>query len=144
MILERVEQDGLIKALYESSNIVASTYDKNTKDLNIIFKHGGSYTYQKVSETDYMRFETADSQGKILNANLKKHAFLKHESVDVDDTIKQIKSIKLEESNAMALGIAELMGEILDHYSHTSTLTDVDRLTSMLAVYNKMNVTQPA
>jgi len=38
MVLERVENDGLVKAIYESSNIVASSYNKVKKDLNITFK----------------------------------------------------------------------------------------------------------
>jgi len=140
MILERVEKDKLVKAIYESSNIVASTYNKNNKDLNIIFKHGGSYTYQNVSETDYMRFETADSQGKILNSNLKSYAFLKHDNVDVDVVIKKIKAIKGSETSAMELGISKLMEEMVEHFRDTSKLdtTRVGRLTSMLSVYNQM------
>ena len=57
MILERVEKDGVVDAIYESSNIVASSYDKIKKNLNITFNYGGNYTYQNVPETDYMRFE---------------------------------------------------------------------------------------
>ena len=64
MILERVEKDDLVKVIYESSNVVASTYNKTNKNLNVIFKNGGSYTYQNVSATDYFRFDTSDSHGK--------------------------------------------------------------------------------
>jgi hypothetical protein len=140
MILERVEKDELVKAIYESSNIVASTYNKNNKDLNIIFNHGGSYTYQNVSRTDYMRFETADSQGKILNSNLKSYAFLKHDNVDVDVVIKKIKAIKDSETSAIELGISKLMEEMVEHFRDTSKLdtTRVGRLVSMLSVYNQM------
>ena len=105
MILERVEKDGLVKVIYESSNVVASTYDKNKKDLNVIFKNGGSYTYQNVQSTDYFRFETADSQGKELNTTIKKYAFLKHENVDTDDVVKKIKELKGEEVKAMEVGL---------------------------------------
>ncbi len=141
MILERVEKDGLVKAIYESSNIVASTYNKTNKDLNVIFEYGGSYTYQNVSESDYMRFETSDSQGKILNSHIKAYPVLKHDKVDVNEVIKKIKDIKGEEISAMELGIAELMGEMVEHFRDTATLTKVDRLTSMLEVYNKMTTT---
>jgi hypothetical protein len=41
----------------------------------------------------------------------------------------------------MELGIAELMGEMVEHFRDTATLTKVDRLTSMLEVYNKMTTT---
>ena len=37
MILERVEKEGLVEAIYESSNIIASSYDKVKQDLNITF-----------------------------------------------------------------------------------------------------------
>ena len=143
MILERVEQDELVKALYESSNIVASTYNKNSKDLNIIFKHGGSYTYQNVSATDYMRFETADSQGKILNSNLKSYSFLKHEPVDISETIKAVKDIVVEESKAMENGVVKAMKEAINEYDNTGILhtTSLDKLNSMLAVYLKMTNT---
>tara|TARA_R110001606_G_scaffold117702_2_gene247432 strand:+ start:290 stop:721 length:432 start_codon:yes stop_codon:yes gene_type:complete len=142
MILERIQKDELVKAIYESSNIVASTYNKNNKDLNIIFKHGGSYTYQNVSESDYMRFETADSQGKILNSNLKSYAFLKHDNVDIDVVIKKIKTIKRQETSAMELGISKLMEEMVEHFRDTTSLDKdrVGRLTSMLSVYNQMIV----
>ena len=145
MILERVEQDELVKALYESSNIVASTYNKNNKNLNIIFKHGGNYTYQNVSETDYMRFETADSQGKVFNSKIKDHAFLKHEPADITETIKKIKDIIIDENKAMAVGIVNLMKQAVGHYEDTQTLSgsDMDKLTSMLAVYNNTTVPQP-
>jgi len=143
MILERVEQDELVKALYESSNIVASTYNKTNKNLNIIFKHGGSYTYQNVSATDYMRFETADSQGKILNSNLKSYSFLKHEPVDVSEVVKKIKNIIVEESKAMEDGVVKAMKEAINEYDNTGVLhtTSVDKLNSLLSVYIKMTNT---
>ena len=136
MILERVEKDGLVKVIYESSNVVASTYDKNKKDLNVIFKNGGSYTYQNVQSTDYFRFETADSQGKELNTTIKKYAFLKHENVDTDDVVKKIKELKGEEVKAMEVGLVALMKEAIDSYDSDNVLTDsqVERLNKMLGI----------
>lgn len=141
MILERIEKDNSVNAIYESSNIVASAYDKNKNELNITFKHGGNYTYQGVSETDYMRFETADSQGKVLNSHIKSHPTLKHENVDINEIIKKIKAISVEENVAMAVGLVNLMKQVVGHYDDTKALSsaDMDKLTSMLAVYNEMN-----
>lgn len=144
MILERVEKDGLVEALYESSNIVASSYNKNEKDLTITFKNGGNYTYQGVSETDYVRFETAESQGKVLNSNLKKYPFLKHENVDIDDITKRIKAVKNEELYAMLVGIEDAM------VSYTNSLHSIersdyeylekklDRVAEMITLYKNM------
>jgi len=136
MILERVEKDDLVKVIYESSNVVASTYNKTNKNLNVIFKNGGSYTYQNVSATDYFRFETSDSQGKELNTTIKKYAFLKHENVDTDDVVKKIKELKGEEVKAMELGLINLMTETVEHYNTTGGLStpQVGRLEKMISV----------
>jgi hypothetical protein len=143
MILERVEKDDLVKAIYESSNIVASTYNKNNKNLNITFKNGGSYTYQDVSPTDYLRFETADSQGKILNGNIKKYAYLKHDNVDTNEVINKIKELKANEVNNFEDGLVNVMKELIDNYDTTGTLSTplVGRLNSMFNVYNEMTKT---
>jgi len=71
MLLQKKEIKGKTKALYKSSNILASTYSPVTNLLEIIFSNGTRYAYKDVRATDYMRFETAESQGKVLNANIK-------------------------------------------------------------------------
>jgi hypothetical protein len=71
MLLKRVEKENIVKSIYDSSNILASKYDKTTKDLTITFKRGAQYKYIGVSSSDYMRFETAESQGAILNSHIK-------------------------------------------------------------------------
>jgi len=71
MLLQKKETNGKTKALYKSSNILASTYSPVTNILEIIFNNGTKYQYKDVRATDYMRFETADSQGKVFNANIK-------------------------------------------------------------------------
>ena len=144
MILERVEKDGLVEALYESSNVVASSYNKNQKDLNVTFKNGGNYTYQGVAETDYVRFETAESQGKILNAILRKYSYLKHEKVDVDDIIKRIKDVKNEELDAMLVGIEDAMVDYTNSL-HSIERSDynylekkLDRVSEMIKIFKDM------
>ena len=84
-----------------------NSYDKLTKDLNVTFKNGGNYTYKSVLETDYFRFETAESQGKVLNTNLKNYPTLKHESVDVNTLIDRIKNLKNKELDAILITIEE-------------------------------------
>ena len=139
MILERVEKDELVKAIYESSNIVASTYNKSDKNLNIVFKNGGSYTYQNVPETDYMRFETAESQGKILNTQIKRYAFLKHDTIDTDDYLKKIKDLKKSELKALADGLIIEMTEAVAYSQSNGVFNDgsLERITKMIELYNK-------
>ena len=144
MILERVERDGLVEALYESSNIVASSYDKNQKNLNVTFKNGGNYTYQGVSETDYVRFETAESQGKVLNGNLKKYPTLKHEPVDVDKIVKRIKEVKNEELHAMLVGIEDTMVSFqnslhsIDRKDYDYMEKKLDKVVEMITLYKNI------
>jgi hypothetical protein len=143
MILERVEKDGLIQAIYDSSNIVASSYDKNKKELNVTFKNGGNYTYQGVPETDYLRFETADSQGKVLNTNIKVYPALKHESVDVDSIVDKVKEIKREELGAMLAGISEAMVSFNDYIESDEKNPQVidanlKKVYDMITVYYKI------
>lgn len=140
MILERVEKDGLVRAIYESSNIIASTYSKNAKNLNIIFKNGGNYTYSNVSETDYMRFETAESQGNILNSVIKHYDYVKLENVDTNEIISKVKELVLEETKAMEVGLVSLMKDITSHFETTNYMDEnlISRLNKMLNIYNNM------
>lgn len=139
MILERVEKDEVVNAIYESSNILASTYNKNNKNLNIIFKNGGSYTYQNVPQTDYLRFEIAESQGQILNSQIKKYPFLKHENVDTEAFLNKIKDIKEAEVKALELGVITQMKGIIAEYGVNNKLNSESliELNKILEVYNK-------
>lgn len=90
MILKRQEKDNKIKAMYKSSTILASVFESDTKNLTIIFANGGQYKYKDVSLADYTRFETADSQGIVLNAQIKKYPFEKLSPVDPTAIVKEI------------------------------------------------------
>jgi len=140
MILERVEKDGLVKALYESSNIVASTYDKNKKDLNIVFKYGGSYTYQDVPDTDYLRFETAESQGKVLSNNLKKYSYLKHDKVDVSKILAEITELNDAEIFSMEDGIIKSMKTMVSDFENDGifNVNLLDAVNNMVKLYNEL------
>lgn len=94
MILKRKVLNEKIKAVYSSSNIAASVYDTDTKDLTLIFNNGGQYLYPAVTETDYTRFETADSQGVIFNSHIKKYKFEKLDAVDISELLKEISELK--------------------------------------------------
>ena len=56
--------------VYDSSTVEASTYIYKTKELFIAFKVD-KYKYIDVSEEDYIKFSTADSQGIALNKFIK-------------------------------------------------------------------------
>lgn len=101
MILKRTELDGKVNATYESSNILASTLDTNNNDLTITFKGGGTYKYPNVSNADYLRFETAESQGNVFNSHIKKYDFEKLTAVDTKLLTEEIKQLKAEQEKAV-------------------------------------------
>lgn len=94
MLLKKQENNNVTKAIYASSNVCASTYDRTTRDLTIIFNNGGQYKYPNVSETDYTRFELADSQGVVLNSHIKKYAFEKLDKVDTSAILAEVNELK--------------------------------------------------
>lgn len=104
MLLKKQIKENLTKVLYDSSNILASTYDTTTNDLTIIFKSGTQYKYSNVSTSDYMRFETADSQGVVFNTHIKKYPTEKLEAVDVTQILTEATKIKTIEEEELAKG----------------------------------------
>jgi hypothetical protein len=99
MILKRQENEELIDAIYESSNILASSYNTKTNDLEIIFKAGTKYKYSNVSKSDYMRFEIAESQGSVFNKYIKKYAFEKLGNVDTSLILNEISTLNSQNEN---------------------------------------------
>jgi hypothetical protein len=84
MILNTFEQDGKIENIYDSTNVLASKYDKTKRKLAVIFGSGHQYLYHDVTLEDYRKFESDDSQGKAINKYIKKYKYEKAEqTVDV-------------------------------------------------------------
>lgn len=154
MLVKRIEKNDLIKAMYASSTICASTYDKKTKDLTVIFNNGGRYKYSNVSLTDYTRVETAESNGTSFNTYIKKN-YTNFEKLDALDDNK-IKAILAEikeltpETEKIDLptsqkNMLESMSKLISEYIKTGVvdtkiLTDV---TENITTYNKaINSTQ--
>jgi CRISPR/Cas system CSM-associated protein Csm2 small subunit len=138
MIIDKVEKNGIVDAIYESSNIIASQYNQSDKTLNIIFKHGGSYSYSNVENTDYIRFETAESQGKVLNSNIKKYAFIKNENVDTTQVIDRVKKLKQEEIESFKEVIFKLLKENVSSYENIGKFISLNKLNKTILAYNKL------
>jgi hypothetical protein len=95
MILKRTEKEQIIEVLYDSSNILASSYDQSNNDLIITFKRGARYVYNGVTPKDYLKFEIAESQGKEFNKVIKpKYGFKKLDDIDAKEIITEIKTLK--------------------------------------------------
>ena len=82
MLLKRIENEGEIVSLYESSNIFGSKFKGN--ELTVVFKTGSTYVYEDVSKTEFILFETAESQGKVLNSKIKSKTFSKIDDTNLD------------------------------------------------------------
>jgi hypothetical protein len=129
MIVQRNELNNLVTAIYDSSNILASTYDNATNNLEITFKAGTRYRYNNVTKTDYMRFELAESQGKIFSSHIKKYPNQKLEDADTKNLINEANELKLKEEAALMLGkkmeILNKMNNII-YLSNIKTESNID------------------
>lgn len=143
MILKRTETNEIVNALYESSNILASKYDG--KNLTIIFKRGASYTYNDVSKSDYMRFETADSQGVVMNKYIKQYSFTKNDNVNEIQIINEINESKQVAADAFAKILVDKMNIITAEYLINPVLPakSIEELVEMAIKYTEMNGASP-
>ena len=56
----------------ESSNVVKSEYDTETKKMIVEFKNGQRYEYDDVSHQTYTQFRLSESQGKFFSSKIAK------------------------------------------------------------------------
>ena len=150
MILKRKEKDGIVKAIYSSSNICASVYNTVTNELTIIFNHGGQYKYADVAKTDYMRFETADSQGSVLNTNIKKYSSSKLDNVDTAEILKEVEELKVKEEPQVTPDVAvkdmlQNMSDIISNYLKNGNVTTASLagLKDKISTFEKVKNVKP-
>lgn len=66
MVLLEEKNENFSVCYYDSSNILASKYRFDTKQLAIIFKDGSQYVYDEIPNFIFEKFKTAASQGKVF------------------------------------------------------------------------------
>lgn len=125
MLVKRNELEGvIIESLFSSSNILASSYNKDTRELILTFNKGGRYKYLDVSFNDYTRFEIAESQGSVFYSHINKHSSEKLTSVNPSELIneveKRVKKEKIEIYNLKLEKMVNGMKEIIG-YSESNT-----------------------
>jgi len=138
MILKRVEKEGIVKAIYKSSNVLASKYDKANQTLTITFSKGTNYTYTGVPATDYTRFEIAESQGKVLNSYIKKHPVTKGEDIDPAKIIAEVEKHQLAEIKVIEGDLIKAMDASIKSYAKNETMDD-SLLTRVQFLISKLN-----
>ena len=75
------EENRIIEATYDSSNIASSRFEKDTNTLYITFVKGGLiYKYENVDLSDYLYLQHSESTGKGFISNIKN----KYNGIKVD------------------------------------------------------------
>lgn len=121
MIIKRTESEGQIKDLYDSSNILASYYDENNDELTIIFRRGAKYVYKDVKKTDFVRFETSESQGKALNEIIKPYyEYERKEDIEPSTIEEEIREAHEEERHNLQQTIVDLSKKLIAEYEDNS------------------------
>ena len=62
---------GYVECVFQSENILQTTYFADSQLLYITFSRGNTYSYEHVEEDLYERFEEAESHGKFFHKNIK-------------------------------------------------------------------------
>lgn len=120
MILKKTKKDDSIHAVYDSSTVLESIFHPKENILEITFKGGTKYRYNEVKDTDYFRFETAESQGSVLNSHIKKYSFSKMDKVDITSLTEEIKTLKKLEKEALIRGRQEILVEAMNNVQEES------------------------
>lgn len=66
------DKDYYVESIFDSSNILKTTYFPSNKRLYISFGRGQTYSYGNIDEDLYKKFENSESQGKFFIQEIKK------------------------------------------------------------------------
>ena len=82
-----------IRCLINSTNLLETVYDVQTKDFNVTFKGGRVYQYKNVDPKVYNQFELSESHGKSFNQFFKTAPSTRLPDVDVTGILNEISKI---------------------------------------------------
>jgi len=94
---------GYIESVFNSDNVLKTTYFPNTERLYIAFSRGDTYSYANIDAEMYQKFEDAESQGKFFYKNInnnKKHPFRKEFTLYPNE-VKDLKEIVENHKNLL-------------------------------------------
>lgn len=98
-IVKEEDEVGYYDAIFDSSNILQTTYFPQQERLYISFNRGGVYSYQNITKEKYEEFKNAESQGKYFIKEIKnksdEHPYRKEFSLYPEE----IKNLKEERDN---------------------------------------------
>jgi hypothetical protein len=94
-ILNEDKSLGYIESVFESDNVLKTTYFPNNQRLYIAFNRGETYSYSNVTPEMYKEFEEAESQGKWFFKRINKnprHPYRKEFTLYPNE-VKELKEI---------------------------------------------------
>lgn len=96
MLLKEEKTENNHTCYFDSSNILACRYKRDTSQLAIIFKGGTQYLYEGVAPYNFQRFKVAKSQGVAFNERIKKNFTTTKvaEDLDLTEILVTIKEFK--------------------------------------------------
>lgn len=146
MLVKKKEENNIIEAIYSSTNVIASNYDRNTNDLILTFIKGGRYKYKNVPINEYIRFEIAESQGDVFYSHIKLHTTEKLTPINTATILTEIQtSIKTENDELLKnkliimisnmkqlIELSETNSNWITENKLQSLKTDIDRYVDQL------------
>ena len=94
---------GYVECVFQSENILQTTYFADSQLLYITFSRGNTYSYEHVEEDLYERFEEAESHGKFFHKNIKTQYSYRKEFKLYPNEVQELKEIvennKIEEDD---------------------------------------------
>lgn len=137
---------------YDSSNIIYSQcYDSEgpEKTLKIVFKEGRTYLYKGVSDTDYVMFKMAESNGSMFNKIIKKYQGVRISDTDLGklDEVKERfteDNKVLEESTSnmvYELEVDEKTGEFRLKINGNTIYEGIEGQVSIINLLSSMRIT---
>ncbi len=102
-VLNEDKSIGYIEAVFNSDNVLKTTYFLGNQRLYIAFSRGHTYSYGNISKELYDEFEKADSQGKFFHMKINKNNMypFRKEFTLYPNEVKELKQIvednKIEE-----------------------------------------------
>jgi hypothetical protein len=96
MLIRKIEENNVVDALYISSTICASKFNKLTNELIVVFNNGNQYKYPNVDYSNYLLFEQAQSNGSAFTSSIKKKYtnFLKLNKINPNTILSEIDKLK--------------------------------------------------
>ena len=89
-IVKKDTNANIIRCLIQSSNILETVYNTETKDLLITFNGGRVYQYKNVSADIYNKFEQSESHGKTFHLFFKPMPAIRLNDVDPGKLLMEI------------------------------------------------------